>query len=82
MNELVRFFTDAATMAVFDPQVLEHHIGDEEGWRLDITTFPGVSTGDITVVDLGGDGVYDVRVTDEELTTDERAYATELGGEG
>ena len=61
MNEVVQFFTDAATMAIVDPQVLEHRQGkegeDEDWWRIDIEAFPEAGAGDIAIVGLGGDGV-------------------------
>lgn len=78
MNEIVTFFTDAATLALFDPTVLNHRIEDASDWWIDTDPVPEVAAGHVAIVELGADGVYQVRVTNEALTSDERDYAAEV----
>ena len=66
--------TDCAGFWIFDPAVVAGYPGD------DLDTFgfaniEGVQQGEFTGFSLGGDGVYRIRVTDGELTQDERDYA-------
>jgi hypothetical protein len=73
----VEFATDTATLALFDPAVLSARLNDVcDWWSDDFSSLPEVSAGKITLVSLSADGVYKVRVTDEELAPAERAYAS------
>ena len=77
----VRFFTDTATLAIFDPGVLAHRVDDDADWWCgEFALLPEVQSGCVTIVALGSDGIYQVRVTDGELAQDERDYAVELVG--
>jgi hypothetical protein len=77
MEHAVTFATDTATLAAFDPAVLAHRLGDEcDWWSGSFSSIEEVRRGEIALVGLGGDGVFRVRVTDGELTPDERSYAT------
>jgi hypothetical protein len=78
MEHVVTFGTDTATLAAFDPAVLAHRLGDGcDWWSGDFADLQEVRRGEIALVGVGGDGVYKVRVTDGELTPNERAYAAE-----
>ena len=79
MNSLVTFFTDTATLAVFDQVRLAHRVADVCDWWTDsFLELDEVRCGAIALVSLGGDGVYRVRITDGELTTNEHDYAAEV----
>lgn len=79
MDRTFKFFTDTATLAVFDPQQLEHRVDDNvDWWCLDFAQLAEIQSGKIALVSLGGDGVYQTRITDDELNPDERDYAAEL----
>ncbi|QDV54019.1 DUF6386 family protein [Gimesia fumaroli] len=79
MDQTFQFFTDTATLAIFDPQCLQHRAADiVDWWCDDVGQLEEVKTGVIALVSLGGDGVYQARITDDELTSDERDYAAEL----
>lgn len=79
MDRTFKFLTDTATLAVFDPQQLEHRVNDDvDWWCLDFDRLEEIQAGKIALVSLGGDGGYQVRVTDGELNRDERDYAAEL----
>ena len=76
MNLQFRFFTDAATLAVFDPERLRHRADAESDWWcsgfLQLEEF---RSGSVALVGLGGDGAYRVRITNGDLTPDEQDYA-------
>jgi hypothetical protein len=76
MDEVVQFFTDAATLVAFDPQQLQQRIDDEPDWWCgDAGSLPEVNSGDIAIIGLDGDGVYIARVTTGSLRQDEQDYA-------
>jgi hypothetical protein len=70
--------TDTATIAVFDQFVIQHRRFESRAdwWCEDIAQVKEARAGDIALFGVGADGVYRSRVTDGELTADERAYAT------
>jgi Family of unknown function (DUF6386) len=77
INETLIFSTDAATLAVFDPQLLQSKVAAAGDWWVgQFHCVPEVADGRIALFGLGGDGVYKVRVTDQELTDAETSYAT------
>ena len=77
MNSQFRFFTDTATLAIFDPERLKHRADAEsDWWCLDFLQLEEFRSGSVALVALGGDGAYRVRITDRDLTPDERDYAT------
>ncbi len=77
MNSQFYFFTDAATLAVFDPEVLRHRADAEsDWWCLDFLQLEEFRSGAAALVALGGDGAYRIRITNGDLTLDERDYAT------
>lgn len=79
MDFSFEFFTDTATLAIFDPECLQHRADDDvDWWCADIGQVDEVKSGSVALVSLGSDGVYQTRVTDEELTSDESDYAAEL----
>jgi hypothetical protein len=79
MNALINFFTDAATLAVFDPLRLNHRLDDASDWWCGhFLELDEVKSGAIALIDLGGDGVFRARITDGDLTSDERDYAAEV----
>ena len=78
MEHVITFGTDTATLAAFDPARLAHRLGDNaDWWCVDFSSIAEVRRGEIALVGLGGDGAFKVRVTDGELTSDERSYATD-----
>ena len=51
MEQTFKFFTDTATLAAFDPQVLEHRVDDQvDWWCLDFSELDEVQTGTIALV--------------------------------
>ena len=78
MERTLRYFTDTATLAIFDPQRLEHRVNDDADWWCgDFLRLDELRSGAMALVSLGGDGIYRVRITDGELNADERDYADE-----
>jgi hypothetical protein len=70
--------TDTATVAVFDPAVLQHRLAVEaDWWCRSFRELPEVRDGRIVLFSTGADGIYAARITDGDLTQDERAYARE-----
>ena len=79
MNQTFKFFTDTATLAVFDPESLAHRVNDDADWWCDdLIDLDEIQSGTIALFSLGGDGVYQTRVTTGKLDDDERDYAAEL----
>lgn len=79
MNTVVRFFTDTATLAVFDPMRLIHRVADASDWWCDnFLELEEIKSGAIALIELGSDGAFRVRITDGGLTPDERDYAAEV----
>ncbi len=79
MDCTLEFFTDAATLAIFDPQRLERRVDDDSDWWCSgFAQLEEVQSGAVALVGLGGDGVYQARITDGDLTPDERDYAAEF----
>lgn len=77
IEESLLFSTDAATLAVFDPQLLQSKVAAPSDWWVgQFHAVPEVAMGRIALFGLGGDGVYKVRVTEQELTSAEASYAT------
>ena len=71
-----RFFTDTATLAIFDPERLRHRAeAESDWWCTDLLQLEEFRSGSVALVGLGGDGAYRVRITDGEMTSDERDYA-------
>lgn len=78
MDRTFTFFTDTATLAVFDPEQLEHRAdADVDWWCSDFAQLDEIQSGVAALVSLGGDGACQTRVTDDGLTLDERDYAAE-----
>ena len=76
INLQFNLFTDTAVIAVFDSARLGNRVdGESDWWCSDLSQIAEVRTGSIALVSLGGDGVYRVRVTDGDMTVDERDYA-------
>jgi hypothetical protein len=75
MNCHTTFATDTATLAIFDPAILQPRANDESNWWCSSDMTDEVRDGRIVVVSLGSDGVYKCRITDGDLTTAEQAYA-------
>ncbi len=71
----INLITDTATIALFDPKALTHRINDECDWWVDSQTLPEVHQGNMTIIGLGGDGLYKIRVTSQDLTEDEKDFA-------
>ena len=79
MDSLVKFFTDTATLAVFDPIRLKHRVTAASDWWCDtFLELAEIRSGVIALVSLGGDGMFRARITDGDLTLDERDYAAEV----
>lgn len=84
MDQMALVMTDTATLAVFDPALRREPLeGGADWWDLPLNEIPEVARGDMVMLSLGSDGVYQVRITDGELTAVERAYAAAtIGGLG
>ena len=76
MDSQFDFFTDAATLAIFDPERLSYRAeAESDWWCSDFLQLEEFRSGSVALVGLGGDGAYRVRITDGELSPDERDYA-------
>jgi hypothetical protein len=69
-------YTDTAILAAFDPEVLSHRVDpeNEEWWIMDFHTSPEVMNGQIAMVATFADGIYKVRLTNQELTNEEKHF--------
>ncbi|MBL8018704.1 MAG: hypothetical protein JNM27_03485 [Leptospirales bacterium] len=77
IDKLISFATDTATLALFDPELLAHRINDAapDWWTYKFAELPEVIEGRLLLLDLGSDGAYQVRITNQELAANEKAYA-------
>lgn len=76
MDETIKFFTDTATLAIFDNEMLKARIKDNcDWWCGDFSSLEEVIEGKVSLVALGGDGVFSVRATDGDLNSIEKDYA-------
>lgn len=77
MNQTIQFSTDCASLFLFDREVaLAEGLFGSDVWIEDFMNLPAVKKGELVLLGLGGDGTYCLRITDGELTADERDYAT------
>jgi hypothetical protein len=75
MDHTFTFSTDTATLVVGDPALIRDHARrDANWWRHERESRHGQTA----VIRLGGDGVYKIRITDQNLSFDEAAYASEV----
>lgn len=66
-------------LAVFDPARLSPRASAQsDWWCADVLQLDELQTGALALVGLGGDGVYRIRVTSDDLTRDERDYAASV----
>lgn len=78
-ESIIEFGTDTATLAIFDPSVLmQYQDAEADWWCNDFTDIPEVSAGQITLVGLGSDGFFKIRVTSDKITDLEKSYAREV----
>ncbi len=78
MERLVKFATDTATLAIFDPVRMAHRFNDKcDWWCGEFRGLAELKSGAMVLASLGADGIYDVRITDGDLTQDERDYAAD-----
>lgn len=76
MDERIQFFTDTATLAIFDNEMLASRLSDDgDWWCFDFASIDEVKEGKISLISLGGDGTFVVRITDGELLPVEQDYA-------
>jgi hypothetical protein len=81
LDEIIQFFTDAATLVVYDPVVIQERIQDSiDWWCVDFKELEEVKNGLISLVSLSNDGSYKVRVTTESLTQNEKDFARSVMG--
>jgi len=74
MNGTLHIPTDAASVWVFDPTVVESYAeGDLQ--QFELSRIVGVKAGLFFAFSVGSDGIYRVRITDGPLTREEQDYA-------
>lgn len=66
MSKEFSFFTDTATMAIFDLAAIKHRISDtSDWWSIEEDEIDEVNKGNIAFLDLGSDGSYVVKIQEE-----------------
>jgi len=81
INETFQFFTDAATLAVYDPATIPNRIHDEVDWWCgDFSDLQEFQVGLIALLALSNDGFYKIRVTNGSLTQDEKDFSRSVFG--
>lgn len=81
IDKTVDFFTDIATLALFDPQVLEHRVNESAyWWNSNFSLLDEVDKGKLTLLHLGSDGDWSARITDGELSKDEHLHLSKQTG--
>ena len=60
-DDEMEFFTDAATLAMFDPAILSERVNDEIDWWCDeFSDIAEVKSGEIALLSLSDDGHYKI----------------------
>ena len=73
------FSTDTATLVVGDPALIrDRNRRDADWWRHKWESGREHASSQIAVIRLGSDGVYKIRITDQNLSAEEAAYASEV----
>lgn len=81
INETIQFFTDSATLAIYDPQMIKHRILDSiDWWSVGFNELEEVKSGLISLISLSNDGSYKVRITSDSLTQDEQDFSRSVIG--
>ena len=81
LNQTIQFFTDTATLAIFDPTTIAERIDDNPDWWCgNFSELKELNQGLISLVSLIDDGYYKIRVTNEALTQDEQDFSRSLIG--
>ena len=70
--------TDVATIALFDPVIIEKYKDEEPDWWIEYNDIKEVQQGQATLVSTGFDGSFCIRITTEGLTDTEKLYATHV----
>lgn len=72
----ITYPTDCASLILYDVDVARAAgLTDPDSWSFEYAELEAVRDGRVAIASLGGDGVYKVRITDGDLTQDERDYA-------
>jgi hypothetical protein len=62
----IKFVTDTATLAVFDPQALAHRVKERvDWWAMPKAELEEINAGNVYLVDLGRNGKYTANLRDE-----------------
>ncbi len=81
VNQIITFWTDTATLAVFDPECLAERVNAKcDWWCGSFTEIEEVAEGKASFISTAADGVFRVRITSGELSLHERDYAKERLG--
>jgi hypothetical protein len=81
VNRTITFWTDTATLAVFDPECLAERVNAGcDWWCGSFTKIEEVAEGKVAFISTAADGVFKVRITSGELSPHERDYAKERLG--
>ena len=74
----ITYPTDCASLLIYDIDVARAAgLTDPDSWSFEYAKIDAVKDGRVSMASLGGDGVYKVRVTDGDLTPNERDYAAD-----
>ncbi len=67
MPMIGQFVTDTSTLAIFDPEALRHRIDDVGDWWTypDEEVLSEMNRGNVGIVDLGTDGIYELRSVED-----------------
>lgn len=75
MNTSFSFFTDTATLAIFDLSAIKHRISDTpDWWSIPEDEVFEMNQGNIIFLNLGGDGEYHIDIIDEVSDCDGSLY--------
>ena len=79
MNHEITISTDVATIAFFDPIILDSHRNDAaDWWACSFEEISEINDGLVTFVSTGSDGVFSIKITTGELTELEKIHAVDV----
>lgn len=80
INEEVCLATDTATIAIFDPAIMNKY-SDEEGYWYEYLELKEFRSKDVLLIGTGADGYYKVRLATGDLQRPEKDFCVQVCGE-
>src|SRR4051812_16615200 len=78
MGQKATIFTDVATICIYDPDRLKHRVNDDQWGSYPEVAVDEMNAGNLMIVNIGSDGVYDLYVHDGPVAYPECSVSARL----